>query len=108
MSLDDAYEALGLGRGTLHDEAKVRKAYYRLAQKYHPDKNPAGRSQFEKVTQSYEFLCSRRSWCGDGPNPDNIVLVLKTQSILFERYSEGELCQGCFIKFAVQVFLFPN
>ncbi|KAL0279212.1 UNVERIFIED_CONTAM: hypothetical protein PYX00_000818 [Menopon gallinae] len=87
MSVDDAYESLGLSRGMQHDESRIRKSYYKLAQQFHPDKNPEGRNRFEEVTQAYEFLCSRSSWCGDGPNPDNIVLVLKTQSILFDRYS---------------------
>ena len=44
MSVDQAYETLGLTRGTGgHEESKVRKAYFKLAQKYHPDKNPDGR-----------------------------------------------------------------
>lgn len=46
MSVDDAYEVLGLKRGVQNDEATVRKAYYRLAQQFHPDKNPEGRVRF--------------------------------------------------------------
>lgn len=87
MTVQEAYHTLGL-TGIQHEEAKVRKAYYKLAQQYHPDKNPEGREKFEQVNQAYEFLCSRSVWTTDGPNPDNIVLILKTQSILFHRYSQ--------------------
>lgn len=87
MSVDDAFEALGLQRGQHHPEPVIRKAYYRLAQKLHPDKNPQGREQFVLVNKAHEFLCSRSSWADNGPNPDNIVLILQSQSILFHRYS---------------------
>lgn len=43
MSVDDAYEALSLERGQHHEDAAVRKAYYKAAQAYHPDRNPEGK-----------------------------------------------------------------
>lgn len=88
MTVDEAYKTLGLQSGKQHSEANVRKSYYKLAQMFHPDKNPQGRDKFEAVNQAYEFLCSRSCWTVDGPNPDNIVLILRTQSILFGRYTE--------------------
>ncbi|XP_058835825.1 dnaJ homolog subfamily C member 13 isoform X1 [Topomyia yanbarensis] len=89
MTATKAYEDLGidLKRIPQPDESIIRKSYYRLAQMYHPDKNPKGREIFERVNRAYEFLCSRRS-TNDGPNPSNIVLILQTQSILFDRYSD--------------------
>ena len=43
---------------------------------------------FEQVNKAYEFLCSR-SKVTEGPDPENIVLILKTQCILFARYKDG-------------------
>ncbi|KFO32708.1 DnaJ like protein subfamily C member 13, partial [Fukomys damarensis] len=89
MSIDDAYEVLNMPQGQgPHDESKIRKAYFRLAQKYHPDKNPEGRDMFEKVNKAYEFLCTKSTKIVDGPDPENIILILKTQSILFNRHKE--------------------
>uniref|UniRef100_A0A8D8SG75 DnaJ homolog subfamily C member 13 n=1 Tax=Cacopsylla melanoneura TaxID=428564 RepID=A0A8D8SG75_9HEMI len=88
MTADDAYQSLGLTRGSHHEENVVRKAYYKIASQYHPDKNPGGRDIFVRANKAYDFLCSRTCWENNEPNPNNIVLVLRTQSILFHRYSE--------------------
>ncbi|XP_029728722.2 dnaJ homolog subfamily C member 13 isoform X2 [Aedes albopictus] len=89
MTVTQAYEDLGidLAKFPQPDESVIRKSYYRLAQMYHPDKNPKGREIFERVNRAYEFLCSRRGNT-DGPNPSNIVLILRAQSILFDRYAD--------------------
>uniref|UniRef100_A0A1I8HXS4 J domain-containing protein n=1 Tax=Macrostomum lignano TaxID=282301 RepID=A0A1I8HXS4_9PLAT len=80
MSLEEAYSELGLtSKDGAPDEAQIRKSYFRLAQKYHPDKNPDGREKFESVNKAYEFF---------GPDPKNIVLILRSQSILFSRYKD--------------------
>ncbi|XP_050073180.1 dnaJ homolog subfamily C member 13 [Anopheles maculipalpis] len=90
MTVQQAYLDLDfdVSKNRHPEESAIRKAYYRLAQIYHPDKNPNGREVFERVNRAYEFLCSRNALNTDGPNPSNIVLILRTQSILFERYSE--------------------
>lgn len=91
MTVQQAYADLeiDLVKTPQPDQQQLRKTYYRLAQMYHPDKNPSGREKFQRVKKAYEFLCSR-AMLSDGPSPSNIVLILRTQSILFDRYS-GEL-----------------
>lgn len=42
---------------------------------------------FEKVNKAYEFLCSAAK-LKDGPDPENIRLILKTQCIIFKNYTE--------------------
>lgn len=52
MTVDEAYKQLGLSVGKQHDGAIVRKSFYKLAQMYHPDKNPEGR-----VSLYLYFIC---------------------------------------------------
>ena len=44
---------------------------------------------FEQVSKAYDFLCSRSSRKVLGPDPSNIILILRAQSILFSRCKEG-------------------
>jgi molecular chaperone DnaJ len=53
----DYYDLLGVSRSASADE--VKKAYRRLAVKYHPDKNDGSKEseeRFKEVTQAYEVL----------------------------------------------------
>ena len=50
---------------------------------------------FESVNKAYEFLCSKSAKRTEGPDPDRIVLLLQTQSILFKRYAEGNFTKYC-------------
>ena len=57
MAKKDYYEALGLSRGAALDE--IKKAYRKLARKYHPDMNPGDPSaeeKFKEISEAYEVL----------------------------------------------------
>ena len=57
MAKRDYYEVLGVDRGA--DESDVKKAYRRLAMKYHPDRNPDdanAEERFKEATEAYQVL----------------------------------------------------
>lgn len=49
MSTADALRELGLSETDHAEESAIRKAYFANAQRFHPDKNPAGRVSFLKL-----------------------------------------------------------
>src|SRR4026209_101066 len=58
MSKRDYYKVLDLPRTAT--EADIKKAYRRLAMKYHPDRNPNDKSaeeKFKEAKEAYEVLC---------------------------------------------------
>lgn len=57
MEYKDYYKVLGIDKNA--DQAEIKKAYRKLAVKYHPDKNPgdkAAEEKFKEISEAHEVL----------------------------------------------------
>jgi len=54
--MKDPYKQLGVSKNATQQE--IKKAYYQLAKKYHPDQNkdPKAREKFQEIQAAYEIL----------------------------------------------------
>ena len=60
MSNQDFYETLGVARSASDED--IKKAYRKLAMKYHPDRNPdnkASEDKFKEVQKAYDILSDK-------------------------------------------------
>ncbi len=82
----DFYDILGIEKDSSEEE--IKKAYYRLAKKFHPDLNktdPKAKEKFIELQEAYEMLvdpAKRKIYDQVGYNPNNVDL-----SDIFHKYS---------------------
>lgn len=58
MQYKDYYAILGVERGA--SEAEIKKAYRKLAGKFHPDKPSGDEAKFKEVSEAYEVLSDKQ------------------------------------------------
>ena len=71
MKFLDYYQVLGVPRGA--DADAIKKAFRKLARKYHPDvsKSPEAEARFKEANEAYEVLSDpekRKRYDALGPN----------------------------------------
>ncbi len=54
----DYYEVLGVSKNA--DDGQIKKAYRRLAQQYHPDKQGGDEKRFKEINEAYQVLSDKQ------------------------------------------------
>lgn len=102
MDQKDYYEILGVSRGA--DESEIKKAYRRLAMKYHPDRNSNNKEaeeKFKEVQKAYGVLSDsqkraaydRFGHAGVDPSMGGLAVVLV-----------GLVALGMYLKIFLKIF----
>jgi hypothetical protein len=84
MKYRDYYKVLGVEKTAPQEE--IKKAYRRLAKKYHPDTNPGNKQaedKFKEINEAYEVLEMRTN--GKNMTPSGKTRILTTDTTLIPR-----------------------
>jgi len=107
VNSEDYYQALGVSRDASHEE--IKKAYRKLALRYHPDRNPnnsEAEKTFKEIGEAYAVLCDpvkRRAYdqsalgpSGYRRNPEDLFRGSSLKDVLREfgvRFDDENLDQ---------------
>lgn len=69
--MDDHYKTLGIEKTASLDE--IKKAYRKLAMKYHPDRTDGDQEKFQQIKHAYEILSD--------PKNDKSTITLQVLTI---------------------------
>lgn len=58
MATKDYYNVLGVDKGASKDD--IKKAFYKLAAKYHPDKKGGDEAKFKEINEAYQTLSDEK------------------------------------------------
>jgi molecular chaperone DnaJ len=58
MATKDYYNVLGIDKGASKDD--IKKAFYKLAAKYHPDKKGGDEAKFKEINEAYQTLSDEK------------------------------------------------
>lgn len=90
MNFQEACSILGVGPSSSEDE--VKRAYRKLAKKYHPDKNPGdneAEEQFKRISRAYETITK-------GPQQQSRPRMDPFAEEFFKRFSNEEFFKAHF------------
>ena len=86
MAKRDYYEVLGVGRDA--DAKAIKRAYRKLAKKYHPDMNPGDKQAEQKFKEVTEDVYKRQALSATGSRiRPTWLILLKDLAILPSRTS---------------------
>ncbi|CAG8592687.1 9844_t:CDS:2, partial [Diversispora eburnea] len=101
------YYTLGVQKSATEEE--IKKAYRRLALRYHPDKNPSATDtdQFKEITHAYEILSDpKKRSVYDKYGEMGVSMLDSVAGVLFDPDIEGPLCMAFFtISFLASLFI---
>ena len=86
------YEILEIPQDS--SEAEIKKAYRKLAMKYHPDKNPDTGDKFKKISEAYSILSDkgkRKEYDTYGTTNDNLGKSIDPMDVYIDPSSIGVL-----------------